>query len=71
MEINNVKKRFIAGAVCPKCSQIDKIVVYSLAGKQFAECVRCHYRYEAQDEKLKKKQQGKEKKIIWIKNETI
>lgn len=37
------KKRFIAGAVCPKCSAMDKIVAYSKEGKDYRECVSCGY----------------------------
>lgn len=37
------KKRFIAGAVCPKCSEMDKIVAYSKEGVDVRECVDCGY----------------------------
>lgn len=37
------KKRFIAGAVCPKCSEMDKIVVYNKDGKDYRECVSCGF----------------------------
>ncbi len=37
------KKRFIAGAVCPPCSEMDKIRVYNKEGKDFRECVSCGY----------------------------
>ncbi len=40
---NNVIKRFIAGAVCPKCSTMDTIRVYNLDGKDVRECVACDY----------------------------
>jgi len=37
-------KRFIAGAVCPKCSEMDKIVMYKdESGKENRECVACGY----------------------------
>lgn len=42
------KKRFIAGAICPQCHLIDKIVVYQQAEANFAECVRCGYKQEQQ-----------------------
>ena len=41
-----VVKRFIAGAVCPRCAAMDRIVMYSENGKQFRECVSCGYRDE-------------------------
>ena len=37
------KRRFIAGAVCPKCSEMDKIVAYSKEGSDYRECVSCGY----------------------------
>ena len=37
-------KRFIAGAVCPRCGELDKLTMYtSDAGEQVRECVRCDY----------------------------
>lgn len=40
------KRRFVAGAVCPRCSEMDKLVVYSEDGKDYRECVACGYRDE-------------------------
>ncbi len=37
-------KRFIAGAVCPKCAEMDKIVAYKEDGKQYRECVACGFK---------------------------
>lgn len=38
------KRRFIAGAVCPRCAQMDKIVMYdNEAGERVRECVNCGY----------------------------
>ena len=40
-----IQRRFIAGAVCPRCAQMDKIVMYdSEAGERVRECVSCGYR---------------------------
>ena len=37
-------KRFIAGAVCPRCAEIDKLVMYhNESAQQVRECVRCGY----------------------------
>lgn len=39
-----VQKRFIAGAVCPRCAEMDKLVMFNDAqGRQVRECVRCGY----------------------------
>lgn len=40
------KRRFVAGAVCPRCSEMDKVVVYSEDGKDFRECVACGFKDE-------------------------
>ena len=38
-------KRFIAGAVCPKCAEMDKLVMYKNEdGRDVRECVVCDYR---------------------------
>ena len=36
-------RRFIAGAVCPECQQMDKIVTFRKDGEDIAECVSCGY----------------------------
>lgn len=36
-------RRFIAGAVCPECQQMDKIVTFQKDGEDIAECVSCGY----------------------------
>ncbi|PCJ15918.1 MAG: metal-binding protein [Gammaproteobacteria bacterium] len=39
-----MRKRFIAGAVCPQCNEIDKTVVYQQADDEVSECVKCGYK---------------------------
>lgn len=39
-------KRFIAGAQCPSCKEIDKIFTYELNDKKFRACVRCEFEEE-------------------------
>ncbi len=45
-----IKKRFIAGAVCPRCGEMDKIVMFDQADKSVRECIACDFsdemRYE-------------------------
>jgi uncharacterized protein len=40
------KKRFVAGAVCPRCAAMDKLVVYHEEEKDFRECVNCGFKEE-------------------------
>ncbi|MAD57386.1 MAG: hypothetical protein CMK44_02265 [Porticoccus sp.] len=37
------KKRFIAGAICPKCSAMDKLIIYNENGQDFRECIECGF----------------------------
>ena len=36
-------KRFIAGAVCPRCGEMDRLVSYSNEEGTFKECVACDF----------------------------
>ena len=36
-------KRFIAGAVCPKCAEMDRLVSYENDEGTFKECVACGF----------------------------
>lgn len=37
------RKRFIAGAICPRCKAMDRLVVYEEDGKEFRACVSCDF----------------------------
>lgn len=39
----NTKRRFIAGAVCPRCKEMDTIVMYRQDGIEHRECVSCDF----------------------------
>lgn len=39
-------KRFIAGAVCPRCGEMDRIVMYREGERQYRECVSCGFHDE-------------------------
>ena len=40
---NVTAKRFIAGAVCPACSEMDAIRMWNVDGVPHRECVKCGY----------------------------
>lgn len=42
----NQKRRFIAGAVCPSCSAMDKVVLFTEDDRDFRECVACGFKDE-------------------------
>ncbi len=46
MNIKKPKGRFIAGAVCPKCSEMDKLTMYREGDKDYRECVNCGFKDE-------------------------
>lgn len=39
-------RRFIAGAVCPSCKEMDKLFIYESDDKKIRECVRCGFQEE-------------------------
>ncbi|MBB3048613.1 hypothetical protein FHR99_002887 [Litorivivens lipolytica] len=44
-------RRFIAGAVCPKCAEMDKTVMYRVNDtEQVRECVRCGFKETIKDD---------------------
>lgn len=44
-------RRFIAGAVCPKCAEMDKTVLYRVSEtEQVRECVRCGFKETLRDD---------------------
>ncbi|WNW12647.1 YheV family putative zinc ribbon protein [Pseudomonas sp. DTU_2021_1001937_2_SI_NGA_ILE_001] len=45
-------KRFIAGAVCPACSESDKLKMWSEDGVPHRECVSCGYTDTLNDQGL-------------------
>lgn len=38
-----VVKRFIAGAVCPRCGEMDSLKMHRADGREYRECVRCDF----------------------------
>ena len=40
----SIIKRFVAGAVCPRCAEMDTIRVYRNDIREYRECIRCDYK---------------------------
>ncbi|QXH46655.1 YheV family putative metal-binding protein [Pseudomonas xanthosomatis] len=40
---DKTKRRFIAGAVCPACSEMDKLMMWNEDGVPHRECVACGF----------------------------
>jgi uncharacterized metal-binding protein (TIGR02443 family) len=43
MSTEKIIKRFVAGAVCPRCGELDCIRVYRNEIREYRECVNCDY----------------------------
>ena len=52
------RKRFVAGARCPKCQALDSIVLYKDNGVETVECIECGYHEQQTDAKVADKAQG-------------
>lgn len=39
----SIKRRFIAGAKCPKCDAMDRIVMLTTGDAEWIECIECNY----------------------------
>ena len=48
--MNQERKRFIAGAKCPKCKAMDSVMLYMEDGVEKLECVMCGYKKSQADE---------------------
>lgn len=38
-----VQKRFIAGAICPRCAEMDRIRAWEQNGIRYRDCVSCDF----------------------------
>lgn len=38
-----IAKRFIAGAICPRCAEMDRIRSWEQNGIRYRECVSCDF----------------------------
>lgn len=50
-----IKKRFVAGAKCPKCGAKDSILLFKENGIETVECTDCDYREQQTDIKVTEK----------------
>lgn len=53
-----VKKRFVAGAKCPKCKAVDSIVLFKEQGVETVECIECDYREQQAEAEVAAKATG-------------
>lgn len=58
-----MKKRFIAGAVCPKCKEMDSIALTKENGVEKATCVLCGEQMTQAEEHVEKAVRSQEQVI--------
>ncbi|MGL4476526.1 MAG: YheV family putative zinc ribbon protein [Shewanella sp.] len=56
--MTKIKKRFVAGARCPKCQAQDSILLFKEHGIETVECTECDYRDQQTDAKVTKQASG-------------
>ena len=52
--VNKTKKRFVAGATCPKCRALDTIMLYFENNVEKLQCVKCDYAESQTDKNITK-----------------
>ncbi|WP_260259982.1 YheV family putative zinc ribbon protein [Vibrio intestinalis] len=58
-----MKKRFIAGASCPKCNQQDTLRWWIENNIELVECVDCSYQEQRKPQSVEKTERGGEEMI--------
>ncbi len=53
-----IKKRFVAGAKCPKCQALDSIILFKEHDVETIECVECGYREQQPEAEVASKASG-------------
>lgn len=67
----STKRRFMAGAVCPRCSAMDKLVVYNENQKDYRECVSCGFKEEMNFKPVKRELETRVNQSEQDKNEAV
>ncbi|MBD3585695.1 YheV family putative metal-binding protein [Salinimonas sp. HHU 13199] len=55
---NRERRRFIAGAICPKCNTMDTIMLYFENNVEKLKCVACDYQESQTDDSVKEQSKG-------------
>ncbi|PFG55119.1 hypothetical protein ATG66_1381 [Vibrio sp. ES.051] len=58
-----IKKRFIAGASCPKCSQQDTLRWWIENSIELVECVECEFTEQRKPQSVEKNKHSKQEMI--------
>lgn len=60
-----VRKRFIAGAMCPSCKSLDTLAVWRADQVEVVECVKCGH-HQRQTERQVEKHLRSQEQVIGI-----
>ncbi|TDF36408.1 YheV family putative metal-binding protein [Alteromonadaceae bacterium M269] len=60
---SKIKKRFIAGASCPSCHQMDKLQLFIQNNVEKVECIACGYQKSQTKDSVEKATRGNENVI--------
>ena len=55
---NRERRRFIAGAICPKCNAMDTIMLYFENNVEKLKCVECDYQESQTYDSVKEQSKG-------------
>ena len=64
--MTSIKRRFIAGATCPKCESIDTLFLSADALNGAFECAACGYREEPPEPKTQAAEQTEVQTVKFI-----
>ncbi|MCL1142273.1 YheV family putative zinc ribbon protein [Shewanella gaetbuli] len=56
--MTKVKKRFVAGAKCPKCGAVDSILLFKQHNIETVECTDCDYTEQQNEQAVTQKASG-------------
>lgn len=66
---NHQRRRFIAGAICPKCKAMDTIMLYFEHNVEKLTCVECDYTEAQTDQAVTSQSKGADNVIGLFKPE--
>ena len=61
--MTRMKKRFIAGAICPNCKALDSLMLYLENNVEKVSCVKCDYTKSQTDAETSKASKGSDSVI--------
>lgn len=57
------RKRFIAGAVCPKCRALDTLAIWRENQVEVVECIKCYHHQRQAEQQVEQQLRSQETMI--------